>query len=315
MPFDNLISRTDAAGLIPEEVSTEMLRNMRERADSATLSLFKRIPVGRAQVRFPVLSALPIAYFVTGDTGLKQTTEANWANKFLNIEEIACIVPVPQNVVDDTDVDLWAEIQPDIEEAVGRTLDAAVFFSVNAPGTYPTGVVAAAVAAGNAYARGTNAVAAGGVSEDLNQALGLVEADGFFPSGAAGNPLFKKFVRGARDAQGRAQGDITLNDYWGVDARYPMPGLWPTGASAAEVILGAFGTQFVVGVRKDITLDVATEAVIQDNTGAIIYNLFQQDMVALRVTFRAGWQVANTINYQQPTEANRYPAAVLRAPA
>ena len=292
-----------------------MLRNMRERSESATLSLFRRVPVGRAQVRFPVLSALPVAYFVTGDTGLKQTTEANWANRFLNIEEIACIIPVPQNVIDDTDYDLWDEIQPDIEEAVGRTLDAAVFFGTNAPGTFPTAVVTAAVAAGNVYARGTNAAAAGGISEDLNQLLGTVEADGFVPSGAAANPLFKRYVRGARDSQGRAQGDITTSDFYGVDVTYPMPGLWPTGLSAAEVIMGAFQEEFVVGVRKDITLDVGTEAVIQDGTGAIIYNLFQQDMVALRVTFRAGWQVSNTINNMQSVEANRYPAAVLRSPA
>jgi HK97 family phage major capsid protein len=315
LPYDNLITRTDAGSLIPEEVSTDMLNNMRERAESAALALFRRIPVSRGQVRFPVLSALPIAYWVTGDTGLKQTTEANWANKFLNVEEIACIVPVPQNVLDDTDIDLWGEIQPDIEEAVGRTLDASVFFGINAPATFPDDVVTAAVAAGNVYARGTNNAAAGGISEDLNQLLGLVEADGFVPSGAAANPLFKKFVRGARDSQGRAQGDITVNDFWGADVSYPMPGLWPTGVSAAEVIMGAFGTQFVIGVRKDITLDVSTEAVIQDNTGAIIYNLFQQDMAALRVTFRAGWQVANTINNQQAVEANRYPAAVLRSPA
>jgi hypothetical protein len=37
-------------------------------------------------------------------------------------------------------------------------------------------------------------------------------------------------------------------------------------------------------------------------------------MVALRVVFRVGWQVANVINYDQPTDANRYPAGVLRAP-
>jgi hypothetical protein len=51
--------------------------------------------------------------------------------------------------------------------------------------------------------------------------------------------------------------------------------------------------------------------VIQDNTGAIVYNLAQQDMSALRLTLRVGWQVANTINYDQPVEASRYPAGVL----
>src|SRR4051794_30101150 len=95
---------------------------------SAALSLFRRIPVGRAQVRFPILSALPTAYWVTGDTGLKQTTEVNWANKFLNIEEIAAIVPVPDNVMADVDANIWDEAAPLLGEAVGRVLDAAVFF-------------------------------------------------------------------------------------------------------------------------------------------------------------------------------------------
>jgi hypothetical protein len=111
--YDNITSRTDAAALIPEEVSKEMLTNLQERAQgSAALKLFKRVPVGRAQVRFPVLSALPIAYWVTGDTGLKQTTEVNWANKYLNIEEIAVIVPVPDNVLDDSGADLVDQVQP-----------------------------------------------------------------------------------------------------------------------------------------------------------------------------------------------------------
>jgi hypothetical protein len=59
-------------------------------------------------------------------------------------------------------------------------------------------------------------------------------------------------------------------------------------------------------------MKILDQAVIQDNTGAIIYNLAQQDMLAVRLTFRLGWQVANAINNDQPTEAARYPVAVLR---
>ena len=70
----------------------------------------------------------------------------------------------------------------------------------------------------------------------------------------------------------------------------------------------------MLGVRQDLTYKVLDQAVIQDNTGAIVYNLAQQDMVALRVVSRFAWQVANVLNRDQPVEANRYPAGVLRTP-
>ena len=50
---------------------------------------------------------------------------------------------------------------------------------------------------------------------------------------------------------------------------------------------------------------------IQDNAGNIIYNLAQQDMVAMRVTFRAGWQIANILNYDNQNDTTRYPVASL----
>jgi hypothetical protein len=98
----------------------------------------------------------------------------------------------------------------------------------------------------------------------------------------------------------------------GMAITYPMRGLWPTtGGSVSPRAIFLQRDQFVVGVRQDITFKLFTEGVIQDDTGAIVYNLMQQDMSAMRVTFRVGWQVANVINYDQATEANRYPAASL----
>ena len=310
--YDNVISRTDAAALIPEEVSKAMLGKIREQ--SGVLQTFTRVPVARAQVRFPVLSALPVAYWVTGDTGLKQTTEANWANKYLNIEEEACIVPIPENVIDDVDFDVWAEIRPDIEEAIGRTLDAAVFFGTNAPGTFPTNVSAAAAAAGNTINEGA-AAAAGGIQDDLDQVIGKLEDDGFDPSAIIAARSLRGRLRRARDTTGQRLSGInaTITEYEGLDIAYPMRGLFPSGGGANTNVRAIVidGSEFVVGVRQDITYKVLTEAVIQDGSGAIVYNLAQQDMVALRVKFRAGWQVSNRINNDQPVEANRYPAARL----
>ena len=70
-------------------------------------------------------------------------------------------------------------------------------------------------------------------------------------------------------------------------------------------------SQFMLGIRQDMTWKLLDQAVIQDNTGAIIYNLSQQDMVAMRVVMRVGWQVSNAINYQNSNATTRYPAATL----
>jgi HK97 family phage major capsid protein len=264
------------------------------------------------QTRIPVISALPTAYFVNGDTGIKQTTEQNWANKYLNVEEIAAIVPIPEAVLDDASFDVWGSIQPRLEEAIGRVLDAAVFFGTNAPASWPTDVVASAIAAANTVLMGTNAAAAGGIMGDFSDAFSLMEADGYDPSGALAHTIYKGKFRQARSTQGDRLMDTNPagTEINGVPVVYPMRGLWPTGAGSVNAVL-LDRAEFMLGVRQDLTYKILDQAVITDNTGAIIYNLPQQDMVALRVVARYAWQVANVINYDQPVEASRYPAAVL----
>lgn len=312
MPYDNITSRSDAAAAIPEDVASEIISRVPD--ESAALQLFRQVRMSRKQQRLPVLSALPVAYFVNGDTGLKQTTELGWANKYLEAEPIAAILPVPDDVADDMEFDIWGEAQPLLVEAIGRALDAAIFFGTNKPTTWPTAIVSAAVSAGNVYARGTNNAAAGGIAEDISQLFSLVEADGFDVNGVAANRSYRGKLRGARDADGNHNADVTPSEVYGTEVAYPLRGLWPTGLSAAELIAGDF-YEGIVGVRKDITWKKLDQAVIQDNSGEIVYNLAQQDMQAIRVVARFGFQVRNIINYDQPTEANRYPFAVLRSPA
>lgn len=312
MPYDSLVSRSDAAALVPEEVSSAMLTSLE--GQSAVLALGQKVPIARNQLRFPVLSALPTAYFVSGDTGLKQTTEAAWDNKYMYVEEIATIVPIPESVLDDADFDVWGSIQPLMELAIARTLDAAVIFGTNAPTTWATegNLVGKAVAAGNVVARGTNAASAGGLAGDLSDLVATLEVDGYVPNGAVGNVTNRGRLRQIRDTTGQV---VQLSEDI-PPIMYPssLAGLWPTGTNAAEVLAGDF-TNLVVGVRQDMTYKLITEGVITDNSGNIIYNLPQQDMVALRLVFRAAYAVANPINNQQPTEGSRSPFAVLRSPA
>lgn len=318
MPYNSQITRSDSAALAPEEVSREIIQGVAE--TSAVMRLGRRLPnMSRSQVRMPVLSALMTAYFVSADTGLKQTTETAWANKYLNAEELAVIVPIPEAVLDDVDYDIWGEVKPRIAEAMGKAFDQAVLYGTNAPGTWPADLTTGATAAGNtvSLAASTDVFDA---TLGVGGTLALVEADGFMVSGHVAAMSMKAQLRGLRDANGQPifmvgqqsggpslQG-LTRYELDGAPIEFPRNGSIIPGTALMH---SGDWTQLVWSMRQDITYKVLTEAVITDGSGAIIYNLPQQDMVALRAVMRLGWQLPNPINALQAVEANRYPFGVL----
>lgn len=315
MPYSNVISRTDAAAQIPEDVAAAITGLVPKQ--SAALSMFRNVPMSRAQTRIPALSALPVAYFVNGDTGLKQTTEAGWENKYLNAEEIAAIVPIPEAVLDDVDFDVWGSIRPLLVEAIGRTLDAAIFFGTNKPASWPSDIATAAAAAGNTYAAGTNNAAAGGYAQDWSNLFGLIEADGYDVNGVILNRVWRGRLRSVRANTGEGLTNEVGSDHIfyvdGDRVQFPMRGLWTAPAGGVTTAIAGDFSQGLIGVRQDITYKILDQAVIQDATGAIIFNLAQQDMVAMRVVARYGWTVPNPLNRDQATEASRYPFGIMTA--
>lgn len=314
MPYTDYISRTDAAALIPEEAQKEIIQNITEA--SVVMKLGRRLAnMSRKQFRMPVLSLFPTAYFVDvapEDKALKQTTDVNWENQYINAEEIAVIVPIPEAVLDDVDYDIWSEIKPLIAEEFGRVFDQAVLFGTGAPATWPVDVLASAVAAGNSVVLGAGA----DIYEDICDVGGViaaVEADGYAHSGAVADLGMRAQLRGLRDADGnlifsRSMQDASPYMLDGEPMFFPRNGCWDV--TQAHLILGDW-TKLVYSIRQEMTYKLLTEAIIQDAAGNIVYNLPQQDMVALRCVMRLGWQVPNPINRVQAVAANRYPFAAL----
>lgn len=311
MGYGDVISRTNAEALMPEDVQREIVQGVPQM--SAIMQLGRKLPnMTRSQRRLPVLSSLITAYFVNGDTGLKQTSNAEWDNKYVDAEELAVIVPIPEAVLDDTDYDIWGEIKPRIVEAFGAAFDAAVLFGTNAPTAWPTDLLAGAIAASHRVVAGTGA----DLYEDILGEGGinaLVEADGFDVSGHVAAMSMKSKLRGLRDANGmplfaRLIQDKTRYELDGAPMEFPKNGSF---AAASALDFAGDWSQLVWALRQDVTYKILDQAVITDGSNNIIYNLAQQDMVALRAVLRLGWQLPNPINRLQPTEASRYPFAVL----
>jgi HK97 family phage major capsid protein len=306
VPFDSIVSRTDAASTIPEEVATDVIKAATEQ--SAALSLFRRVNMGSALQKLPVLSALAQAYWVAGDTGLKQTTEMAWAGVNLVAEELAAVVPVPENVVADSAIDIWAEVREGLAEAVGVALDQAVLMGTNKPASWPAAIVPAAIAATHTAEQGTSTVAQGGIVGDIDTALDKVEEDGFDPNGIAAKRSLHGLLRRARDTQGQRLADLGAGTIEGLPVSYVNGGVFDATTVA---VVGDYSLA-VIGIRSDMTFKLLDQATLTDAAGNVVWNLPQQDMLALRVTFRAGYAVANPVNRAGAGGATQYPFAVLQ---
>jgi len=284
----------------------------------------------RAQQRIPVMSQLPVAYWISGasldarDIGMKQTTTLAWDNVYLNAEEMAVIVPIAKNLLDDMDYDFWAQTKPKITEAFGVALDDAIFFGTNAPTTFPPAIVTGANSAGNLVVAGTSTV---DYLDDVNNAMATVEADGFDVTGFWARRQVKAKLRSLRDTtknllfvpdNGTPNASINTGTLYGETIVFSNAGLssFATGASGYSMIMGQWD-QSMLAVRDDISMEMFDTGVITDNGSppVIQYNLMQQDMVALRVTARFAWAIPNPVNRQQSTKANRYPFAVVQQKA
>ncbi len=312
-----IIDRSGADVLIPEENSRQIVEMVPQ--SSSVMRMMRRLPdMGTATRMIPVLSALPMSYFVDGDIGYKQTTAQAWENVKLYAEEIACIVPIPQNVLDDSDYDIWANVLPRLTEAIGATFDKAVLFGTNKPANFPEGIVPGAIRAGNVVMHDP----AGSLYQELlgdGGVASLVEEDGFVPSGYIGHITMRSKLRGTVDGNGlpifgrtpyqSGVGGRPVFELDGNEIHFPKTEIMDADRA---LLVGGDWSVPVWAMRTDITTKLLTEAVIQDpNTMQIVYNLAQQDMVALRCVFRAGWVLPNPVNRLNMDNESRYPFAVL----
>lgn len=197
----NLIDRSGADTLIPEEWAREIIQGVV--TQSAVLSRGRRLPnMSSKTYKMPVLDMLPMAYFVNGDTGQKQTTKMAWDKKFITAEEIAVVIPIPEAVLDDSEYDIWGEVRPRVEEAFGKVIDGAVIFDVNKPSTWRDGLVTTATKAGSVVTLGTSDPLYDKIMGEAG-VIAKVEESGFFVTGHMADISMRAKLRGLKDTTGQ----------------------------------------------------------------------------------------------------------------
>lgn len=269
----NVISKSDVSALIDEKVVSEIFKDVER--ESKALSLFRRLPnMTSDKTKLRVSDSLPVAYFVdeTSNNGRKKLTNAAWKNVYLTAEELAVIVPIKENLLNDASVDLWAEIKPQLTNAIAKAVDAAIFNGDGAPTSWGGGIIPAILS------KTKSVTETGNLYKDINDTMVKVEESGYDVNALLGGVGLKGKFRMMTDSTGQP---LNTTEIGSIRREYLDNGAWDK--SQATLIAGDF-SQAVYAIRQDVTYKVLDQAVIQNpSTGEILYNLAQEDMVALRV--------------------------------
>lgn len=294
-----MITDNDIQALITPEVQKEVIDDIVK--ESAVLKYFTRLPnMTTSQREIKVLDTLPVSYWVEGNTGFKKTSSLEWENKRIVAQELAVIVPVSINNIRDSAIDVWDTVRRAVVENMHKKIDAAIIMGDDKPPMFRESLVDTIINAGANITTTANFVS------DTDSAMAKVEAAGYVPSAIMGGVGLRSDLRRVVDSTGQP---IYASWLDGLEKIYVDNSAWDNTKS--KYIVGDF-KKCVYAIRQDIEFEIFTQGVVSDpSTGAVIYNLMQQDMIAARCTMRLGWEVPNPVNILSSDPMVRFPLAMV----
>ena len=128
MAYNLKVNESDAKALVPEqEIIDGIVQGIVQ--GSSILPLMRRLPDATSSTAvLNVLDTLPVTYWVDEgvSNGRKQTTKASWEKKKLYMQEIAVIVPIKQNLLDDAEYDIFGQLRPLLIQDAYKVIDEAI---------------------------------------------------------------------------------------------------------------------------------------------------------------------------------------------
>lgn len=281
-----VVGATDYANLIPGTVAGDLIRGVVEGSAVMRLARTTRVPAGVTSI--PVVSVMPAAGFVAARGGRKPATVIEWSAEKITPEEIACVVGIPDDFIEDNTFPVWDEVRPLLAEALAIALDDAVLWGIGAPASFPVG--------------GVEAVAGAPVTgptplDAVNAAMSVVELSGLLPTGHAAGARAKPSLRMMRDGNGNLV-YLPAITAGAPDTLFGLPISFSQGfdgGTTAELLTGDW-TKLVVGVRQDIRYELSTDGVLTDGDGVVTANAFQDDLTLMRVYMRVGVAIGRPRN-------------------
>lgn len=261
-------------GVIPATVAQNMYEEILN--GSCVLPLAQVKQMTAPTETFHVWANKPGAYWVD-EASPVEITEATMIHPKMEAKKLATMVYTTREKLNDSFINVFEELKPQIVEALYREIDREILHG--AQSKFGTNVMKAVTDSSHSITVGTNAT----IDLDVSDAMGLVEVAGYDPNGFLAPVEMKNKLRKLRDADGNRLlfGQRGEEDFYGLPIEFAKNGA--LDKTKAEIVVGDWD-KVIVGILDGIEYSVSTDATITDGVKTV--NLFQNDMIALKVTMR-----------------------------
>ena len=261
-------------GVVPTDISTSMMEEILH--GSCILPLANVHQMKAPKETFNVWADKPGAYFVNEGAAIPVTT-ATMLHPTMEAKKLGVLLTVTKEKLNDSVIDVFAELQPQIVEAIYRKLDDEILNGTD--GVFGKNVMGVITSAGATITKGTNST----IDLDVSDAMALVEAKDYEPNGFLAPISMKNALRKLRDGNGNQLmfNGVGGSEFYGLPIEFASNGALKD--AQANVVVADWN-KLLVGILQDMEFSVSTDATIVDGSETI--NLFQQDLIGLKVTFR-----------------------------
>lgn len=264
-------------GFVPVEVAPGIMDEIARGSSILQLSDVK--PMKSDTMKFQVWADKPGAYWV-GEAERIKTTKASWVFPEMQAKKIAVIIPVTREKLNDTTIDVFSELKPQIAEAFYTTIDNACLFGKNSP--FAKNIFGVAESSSNFITRDTQSL-----DLDISDVMGKLEDKNYDPNGFAGHYGLKRELRNLRDSNGNQLAVMGMKE----NSLYDLPLTFVRNGAfdktKAELLCGDW-SKSIIGIREGIEFEILKEATLQSVTMGDDkpLSLAENDMIAIKATMR-----------------------------
>lgn len=267
-------------GFVPTEVAAGIMDEIARGSSILQLSDIKQMKSDT--MKFQVWADKPGAYWV-GEGERINTSKASWIFPEMQAKKIAVIIPVTREKLNDTTIDVFGELKPQIAEAFYTTIDKACLFGTDSP--FTKNVFKSATDASNVITKDAQSL-----DLDISDVMGKIEEKNLDPNGFAGHYGLKKELRNLRDSNGNQLAVIGMKE----NSLYDLPLTFVRNGAFDKTkaeLLCADWSKSIVGIREGIEFEILKEATLQSVTmsDGKPLSLAENDMIAIKATMRLAY--------------------------